>query len=62
VLLEGLGKFKNSTSSGIRTGGLPASSIVPQPTTLPRAPIKVKIIIIMIIILIVIIIMIIIII
>jgi hypothetical protein len=29
---------KESTSSGIRTGGLPACNIVPQPTTLPRAP------------------------
>jgi hypothetical protein len=36
--LEGLGKLKNSTSSGSRTGDLPAYSIVPQPTTLPRAP------------------------
>jgi hypothetical protein len=39
VRLEGLGKLKKSTSSGIRTGDLPACSIVPQPTTLPRAPI-----------------------
>jgi hypothetical protein len=38
VRLKGLGKFKKSTSSGIRTGDLPACSIVPQPTTLPRAP------------------------
>jgi hypothetical protein len=29
--------FKKSTSSGIRTGDLPVCSIVPQPTTLPRA-------------------------
>jgi hypothetical protein len=39
VRLEGLGKFKKSTSSGTRTGDLPACSIVPQPTTLPRAPV-----------------------
>jgi hypothetical protein len=38
VPLEGLGKFKQSTSPGTRTGNLPACSIVPQPTTLPRAP------------------------
>jgi hypothetical protein len=38
VPLEGLGKFKKSTSSGTRTGDLPACSIVPQPTTLPHAP------------------------
>jgi hypothetical protein len=31
VRLEGLGKLKKSTSSGIRTGDLPACSIVPQP-------------------------------
>jgi hypothetical protein len=36
--LEGLGKLKKSTSSRTRTGDLPACSIVPQPTTLPRAP------------------------
>jgi hypothetical protein len=29
----GLGKLKNSTSSGTRTGNLPACSIVPQPAT-----------------------------
>jgi hypothetical protein len=39
VRLEGLGKLKKSTSSGTRTGDLPACSIVPQPTTLPRAPV-----------------------
>jgi hypothetical protein len=39
VRLEGLGKLKKSTSSGTRTGDLPACSIVPQPTTLSRAPI-----------------------
>jgi hypothetical protein len=38
VRLEGLGKLKNSTSSGTQTGNLPACSIVPQPTTLPCAP------------------------
>jgi hypothetical protein len=38
VRLEGLGKLKKSTSSGTQTGDLPACSIVPQPTTLPRAP------------------------
>jgi hypothetical protein len=38
VRLEGLGNLKKSTSSGTRTGDLPACSIVPQPTTLPRAP------------------------
>jgi hypothetical protein len=36
VRLEGLGKLKKSTSSGIRTGDLPACSIVPEPTTPPR--------------------------
>jgi hypothetical protein len=39
VCLEGLGKLKKSTSSWNRTGDLPACSIVPQPTTLPCAPI-----------------------
>jgi hypothetical protein len=38
VRLEGLGKLKKSTSSGTRTGDLPAYSVAPQPTTLPRAP------------------------
>jgi hypothetical protein len=37
VRLEGLDKLKKSTSSGNRTGDLPACSTVPQPTTLPRA-------------------------
>jgi hypothetical protein len=37
VLLEGLGKLKQSTSSGTLTGDFPTLSIVPQPTTLPRA-------------------------
>jgi hypothetical protein len=32
--LEGVGKLKKSTSSGTRTGDLPACSIVPQTTTL----------------------------
>jgi hypothetical protein len=36
VRLEGIGKLKNSTSSGL---DLPACSIVPQPTTLPHAPV-----------------------
>jgi hypothetical protein len=40
VRLEGLGKLKKkSILSGTRTGDLLACSIVPQPTTLPRAPI-----------------------
>jgi hypothetical protein len=38
VRLEGLGKLKKFTPSGTRTGDLPACSIVPQPTALPRAP------------------------
>jgi hypothetical protein len=38
VRLEELGKLKKSTSSGTQTGNLPACSIVPQPTTLLRAP------------------------
>jgi hypothetical protein len=43
VRLEGLGKLKTkSTSFGTRTGDLPACSIVPQPTTLPRAPLPLK--------------------
>jgi hypothetical protein len=36
VRLEGLGKLKKSTSSGIRSRDLPACSVVPQSTTLPR--------------------------
>jgi hypothetical protein len=37
--LEGLGKLKNSNDLiGTRNRDLPASSIVPKPTTLPRAP------------------------
>jgi hypothetical protein len=35
VRLEGLDKLKKSTSSGTRTGDLPACNIVPPPTTLP---------------------------
>jgi hypothetical protein len=38
VRLEGLGKLKKKTSFGTRTGEQPECSIVPQPTTLPRAP------------------------
>jgi hypothetical protein len=34
--LEGLGKLKKSNDIGTRTRDLPACSIVPQPTTLPR--------------------------
>jgi hypothetical protein len=37
VRLEGLSKFKKSTSSRTRTGDLPACSGVPQPTTRSRA-------------------------
>jgi hypothetical protein len=40
VRLEGFGKLKKSTSSGTRTGDLPDSSTVPQPTTLSRATIQ----------------------
>jgi hypothetical protein len=36
--LEGLGKLKESTSSGIWSRDLPACSVLPQPTTLPRTP------------------------
>jgi hypothetical protein len=39
VRLERLGKLKKCTSSGTRTGDLPACSIMPQPTTLPLAPV-----------------------
>jgi hypothetical protein len=39
VRLEGLGQLKKSNDLiGTRTSYLPACSIVPQPTTLPRAP------------------------
>jgi hypothetical protein len=38
VRLEGLGKMRKSNNLiGIRTRKLPACSIVPQPTMLPRA-------------------------
>jgi hypothetical protein len=40
--LEGLSKLKESTSPGTRTDDLPACSIAPQPTTLPRAVLKNK--------------------
>jgi hypothetical protein len=40
--VEGLGKFKKSIDLiGLKTRDLSACSIVPQPTTLPRAPLKV---------------------
>jgi hypothetical protein len=38
VRQEGLGQFKKIHLIGTRTRDLPACSIVPQPTTLPRAP------------------------
>jgi hypothetical protein len=39
VRLEGLGQLRKSNDLiGNRTHDLPACSIVPQPTTLPRAP------------------------
>jgi hypothetical protein len=38
VWLEGIGKLEKSTSSGTRTSYLPTCSIVPRPSTLPRAP------------------------
>jgi hypothetical protein len=37
VRLEGLGQFKNPMTSGIQSRDLPACSVVPEPTTLPRA-------------------------
>jgi hypothetical protein len=37
VRLEVLGKFKKINLIGIRNRDLPACSIVPQPTSLPRA-------------------------
>jgi hypothetical protein len=39
LLLEGLSKLKNKFNDliGIRTRDLPVCSILPQPTTLPRA-------------------------
>jgi hypothetical protein len=38
VRLEGLGQLKKSTTLGLEPRDLPACSIAPQPTTLPRAP------------------------
>jgi hypothetical protein len=38
VRLEGLDKLEKSTSSGTRTGDLPACGMVPLPITLSRAP------------------------
>jgi hypothetical protein len=38
VRLEGLGKLKKIHLIGTRTLNLPACSIVPQPTTIPRVP------------------------
>jgi hypothetical protein len=38
VRLEGLGQLKKIHLIGTQTRDLPACSIVPQPTTLPRAP------------------------
>jgi hypothetical protein len=39
VWLEGLSELKNPmTLSGKQTPNLPACGIMPQPTTLPRAP------------------------
>jgi hypothetical protein len=38
VRLVGLGELKKLNLIGIRSHDLPACSIVPQPTTLPRAP------------------------
>jgi hypothetical protein len=44
VRLEGLGKLKKSNDLiGTRSHDLPACSIVPQPTTLQRAPIYIYI-------------------
>jgi hypothetical protein len=42
VRLEGLGQLKKIHLIGTRTRDLPVCSIVPQPTTLPRAPQKLK--------------------
>jgi hypothetical protein len=38
VRLEGLSQLKKIHLIGIQTRDLPSSSIVPQPTTIPRAP------------------------
>jgi hypothetical protein len=40
VRLEGLGQLKKIHLIGTRTHDLPVCSIVPQPTTLPRAPLE----------------------
>jgi hypothetical protein len=40
VRLEGLGQLKKIHLVGTRTRDLPACSIVPQPTTLPRTVLK----------------------
>jgi hypothetical protein len=42
VRLEGIGPLKKCTSSGTLTRDFRACIIVPQPTTLPRAPIAVN--------------------
>jgi hypothetical protein len=44
VQLEGLGQLKKIHLIGTRTRDLPASSTVPQPTTLPRATCDAKIV------------------
>jgi hypothetical protein len=41
VQLEGLGKLKNIDLIGTRSHDLPACSIVPQPTTVPHAAIRI---------------------
>jgi hypothetical protein len=38
VRMEGVGKLKIIRLVGTRTRDIPTCSIVPQPTTLPRAP------------------------
>jgi hypothetical protein len=45
VRLEGLGKLKKFTSYVTRTGDLPACTIVPEPTTLPRASVQLALLI-----------------
>jgi hypothetical protein len=42
VRMEGLGQLKKSNDLEIWTRDLPDCSIVPQPTTLPRAPREIK--------------------
>jgi hypothetical protein len=56
VRLEGLGQLKKIHLIGTRTRDLPACSIVPQLTTLPRAPIMMMMMMMIIIIIIIIII------